>query len=243
MNRKDSLFLLASVALHALLLWGLANVRGSAPLAPPKVAILTVDTVAGVTPKGEGAGAPGEQRQITNTPPNPQPVPGSFKLDPRDLPKRNLALKKKAVKQKVKVRQAPSLADLAREHAAMPIGVNPREGRDGDELSEGGMGEGRSAGAPGGQPEISGPIGGRGYRPMDWGFPRQLPEESALKLVIVVAPNGLVKSARLLQASGYSDIDQNAVTRAKSMVFDALPAGVEQVDMEGVLTFSFQYQR
>jgi TonB family protein len=105
------------------------------------------------------------------------------------------------------------------------------------------MGEGREAGAPGGQPEVSGPIGGRGFRAVDWGFPRQLPEESTLKIVIVVAPNGTVNSARLLQTSGYADIDQVAITRAKSMIFDPLPAGASQVDMEGTLTFNFQYSR
>jgi TonB family protein len=239
MSPKDTLFLGLSLGLHGLLLlltFGMAH-----PAAPPQVAILSVETVSGVTPRGEGSGAPGEKRAITNAPPNPQPVPGSFKLDPNELPRQKPAAK--AVKAKVKVRQAPSLDQLAKEHAQMPIGLQPGSDRDSGELSEGGMGEGRQAGAPGGQPEVSGPIGGRGFRPIDWSFPHQLPEESTLRLAITVAPNGLVKSARLLQASGYADIDQNAVSRAKDLIFDPLPAGSAQVDTEGILTFNFQYNR
>jgi TonB family protein len=239
--RSNSLFFMMSLLLHALLVLALVKYRGPALSAPPKVAILTVETVSGVTPKGEGAGASGEKREITNAPPNPQPVPGSFKLQPHELPKK--PLQKQLSKKQPKVRQAPSLAQLAKDHALMPIGLNPRDARQGDELSEGGMGDGKAAGSAGGQPEISGPIGGRGYRAIDWGFPKQLPEETTLKLVIVVAPNGLVKNAKLLQSSGYAEIDQNAVTRAKSITFDSLPAGVEQVDTEGTLTFNFQFQR
>jgi TonB family protein len=237
---KDTLFLALSLGLHALLLLLTFGMARFAP--PPQVAILSVETVSGVTPRGEGSGAPGEKKAITNAPTNPQPVPGSFKLNPDDMPRQKPA-KKAASKSKVKVRQAPSLDQLAKEHAQMPIGLEPRSDHDSEDLSEGGMGEGRQAGAPGGQPEVSGPIGGRGFRPIDWGFPHQLPEESALRLGITVAPNGLVKSARLLQASGYADIDQVAVSRAKDLIFDPLPAGSEQVDTEGILTFNFQFNR
>jgi TonB family protein len=237
---KDTLFLAISLGLHALLLlltFGMAH-----PAAPPQVAILSVETVSGATPRGEGSGAPGEKKAITDAPANPQPVPGSFKLNPAEMPRQKQA-KKAASRSKVKVRQAPSLDQLAQEHAQMPIGLQPRSDHDSEDLSEGGMGEGRQAGAPGGQPQVSGPIGGRGFRPIDWNFPHQLPEESTLRLAITVAPNGLVKSARLLQASGYADIDQNAVSRAKDLIFDPLPAGSEQVDTEGILSFNFQFNR
>jgi TonB family protein len=131
---------------------------------------------------------------------------------------------------------------MEKERAALPIGLDPHAARGGEEPSEGGLGDNRQAGTAEGSPNISGPIGSRGYRYVDWGFPSSLPEESTLVITIVVGPNGLVKSAQLTRASGYPEIDQNAIAKAKSMVFDPLPSNVDQVDVQGSLTFNFQYK-
>jgi TonB family protein len=203
--------------------------------------ILAVETIAGQVPLGSGSGASGEGKVITDTPANPFPgaaEPSALRSAVPPVPV------KKAVgqKTKVKVMQAPSQAELERERAAMPIGLNPRAVRHGEEPSEGGLGDNRKAGTADGSPSITGAIGSRGYQYVDWGFPSSLPEESTLVITIVVAPSGLVKSAQLTRASGYPEIDQNAISKAKSMVFDPLPSNSDQVDMQGALTFNFQYK-
>lgn len=235
----DSPFIAVSLCLHAILLLVLMKASHMAP--PNQTVILAVETIAGQVPLGSGSGASGEGRVITNTPANP--FPGAADPSPLRSAVPPVAKDKAAgTKTKLKVLQAPSRSDLDRERAAMPIGLNPRAVRHGEEPSEGGLGDNRQAGTADGSPSISGPIGSRGYQYVDWGFPSSLPEESTLEITIVVAPNGLVKSALLKRASGYPEIDQNAISKAKSMVFDALPSNVDQVDMQGGLTFNFQYK-
>jgi TonB family protein len=243
MNRNDTLFFPLSVMMHGVFFLILAASQ-TVHFGTPKVTILTVETVAGLTPLGSGSGAPGQAHRITDQQANlhPSPMSGALKMKSSDLPE-PAPVKKIKGKQAPKVSHAPSFAEVAkRELAGEPkIGQRVRSDREG-ELSEGGMGDSRKAGTATGDPNISGEIGGRGYHPVDWGFPRQLPEESLLVIDLVVGSNGLVKNAILKRASGHPEIDQLAISKARSMVFDPLPTGADQVDMQGELTFSFSFQ-
>jgi TonB family protein len=235
-QKRDSPFIAVSVGLHALLLTLAFTISPKPRLL--KSVILSVETIPGQIPLGSGSGAEGNSRQITNTPPNPAVGPVGKDKQPKLADATSAAGRKS----NIKVNRAPSKEDLEKIRSKFPIGVKPsRSGS--DEPSEGGNGgDNRPAGTATGSPSISGPIGTRGYQYVDWGFPKDLPEESTLVLTIVVSPNGLVKSAQLTRNSGFPEIDQNAISKAKSMVFDPLPSNAEQVDMQGTLTFTFQYR-
>ncbi len=68
-----------SLALHALLLlWiGLGFQAGPAG----HMVVFSVETVSGITPLGEGSGAPGASAQMDNTPANANPLAGGLHLN------------------------------------------------------------------------------------------------------------------------------------------------------------------
>jgi TonB family protein len=243
MSRTDSVFITISVLLH-MLMFSLLPLGRSALSGTPKLTILAVETIPGGTPLGLGSGAPGQAHRITDKPANlkPNPLSGALKLKTSDLPAPLQPVKKKGG-QAPQVSHAPSYAEVAgRDRAAMPkIGVNARGEREGD-LSEGGLGDGRKAGTATGDPTITGEIGSWGYRPVDWGFPAQLPEEGKLVITLVVGANGLVRSAILKTASGHPEIDEIAISKARSMVFDPPPSNGDQEDRRGEITFNFSFQ-
>ncbi len=235
---KDPFFLGVSALAHALLLLVAAGLlwRGAAL---PQAAILTVETIQGPIPQGRGSGAPGAAKRMAASPPS-QPSPLARSLDTAQGQLR-IAPKPEPRRHPPHVNPAPSLDQLRKEEASMPIGLKPQQANP-DQLSQGGLGDAEQPGSQQGAPQITGAIGSRGYRAVDWGFPKDLPEEATLVITITVAPGGLVRNVQLTQASGYPQIDQIAIEKAKSMVFDPLPADAPQVDMQGQLTFNFQYK-
>ncbi|MFP4466977.1 MAG: energy transducer TonB [Candidatus Goldiibacteriota bacterium] len=96
--------------------------------------------------------------------------------------------------------------------------------------------------AAGGDPVITGALSARKYRKIQWLFPKQLPEETELAVEIVVAPSGIIRSVKLMRASGYAELDRLAVSQARNLKFDPLPAGAKQEDQTGVLLFKFGAQ-
>lgn len=243
MTRTDSIFFPMSVLLHLVVLSLLALNRMPYTGAP-KVTILAVETVPGGTPLGSGSGAPGQAHRITDTPANlkPNPLSGAMKLKTADLPAPQKPVGKKG-KITPKISAAQSFAEAAKKDmAARPkIGVEGRSDR-GDELSEGGMGDSRKAGTATGDPTITGELGSRGYRPVDWGTLPQLPEESELIITYVVDANGVVKAVKLKRSSGFPEIDQQYISKAKTVVFDPLSGNEEQRDVEGDQKFSYQFR-
>lgn len=231
----------ASLLLHAVLLWALALASG--PAQRPATVIFTVETVSGITPLGEGSGAEGASDQVSKLPANANPLAGGLDLKVHDKPLPQSPDKPAPkVPPKPSAAAAPSLEELSRRYEGMDLGLKPRgRGEAGAELSEGGMGNARQAGVPGGQLGIQGPIAGRGYRAGDYSFDRPLPEESEVVLLVTVGPKGEVLKVSIHRTSGYPELDQHALAKAREIAFDPLPPGVPQEEAAGTVTFRFEY--
>ncbi len=91
----------------------------------------------------------------------------------------------------------------------------------------------------GSQPSISGDLATRKYKKIQWKFPPKLPEETELAIEISVLPNGIIKYVKLVRTSGYPELDNMAVTQARSLQFEALPPDAEQKENIGILLFKF----
>jgi TonB family protein len=242
-NKKDDLVSVAiSISLHAVVIIFL--IKAAVTVDVPKPAILAIETVPGMTPLGSGSGAFGEGRLITDKPLNRSPLSGGMRVsEPESVVKvpEKVPVKKEAPKPQVQT--PPTLAQLQQQYKAFGIGVDARQGRESlDELSEGGIGDGNPAGVSGGMSNISGPLGSRGYRSVDFSYNSRLEEETSLVLVIVVNPRGEVISRRLQRTSGYLALDQHVLSKVGEIRFDPLPPGVEQVDMQGEIRFRFDYE-
>jgi TonB family protein len=228
-----------SIGLHLLLL--LLFGRALLTPRPPDTVVFSVETVSGLVPLGEGSGAKGTSSQISNTPANPNPLAGGLRLSVTDapVPQRHEA---KAKPQKARhSAQAPTLSDLDKQYEAMKIGVQPRDPNAADELSEGGMGNAHQAGTEKGALGLEGAIAGRGYRTGDYSYGKPLPEESEVQVLLTVGPKGEVLEAQIKKTSGYPELDQHALAKAREIVFDALPPDAPQVTETGTAIYSFDY--
>lgn len=230
-----------SLALHALLLLLLG--RGLVGPAPKARVIFSVETVSGITPFGEGSGAEGSASQLSNVPANANPLAGGLRLGPMDKPVPAPTAPSQAKPKPSSKPQAapPSLSDLAKKYEDLGIGMRPRDSRAGEEPSEGGMGNARVAGTETGALGISGPISGRGYRAPDYSFNKPLPEESEVSLLVTVGPKGEVLEAQIKKTSGYPELDQHALTKAREIVFDPVPPNGLQEPVTGTIVFRFEY--
>jgi TonB family protein len=229
-----------SLALHALLFAFFGKALLMAP--PAATVIFSVETVSGITPLGEGSGAMGQAGQISDKPANLNPLAGGLRFNASDPPLPVPKAPAKPAKAAVKaVAAPPTQGDLAKRYEGLPIGMPTRGGRAGEELSEGGMGNARQAGAPGGAVGLQGAIAGRGYTPIDVSYGKALPEESEVVLLIRVNALGEVVEARVVKTSGFAELDQHASAKAREFRFDALPSGVPQVEVSGNMTFEFEY--
>jgi TonB family protein len=229
-----------SLCLHAAILFFLG--RSLVQNAPKAMVIFSVETVSGITPLGEGSGAEGSAGQISDAPANANPLAGGLRLNVSDAPVPAPAPAAAKPKPSSKpVVAPPSFNDLAKAYETLGIGERPRQSAAGDEPSEGGMGNARQAGAEGGALGLSGPIAGRGYRTGDYSFNKPLPEESEVALLVTVSPKGEVLEARIKKTSGYPELDQHALTKAREIVFDAVPPNGLQDDVTGTVLFRFEY--
>jgi TonB family protein len=228
-----------SLALHLclLLLFG----RALFTSAPPTMVVFSVETVSGVTPRGEGSGAQGTAHQMNDKPSNLNPLAGGLALSVTDAPLPPVAPKKPAPKLRSSKASLPTLGDLDQRYEAMRIGVQPRDYRPSMDLSEGGMGNAHRAGAEDGGLALEGPIAGRGYRIGDYSFGKPLPEESEVQLAVTVDPKGEVIEAKVKKTSGYPELDQHALSKAREIVFDPLPPLAAQDAVTGTVIFQFQY--
>lgn len=228
-----------SVVIHAALLFFV-----SVPVFKPRAArtvLLTVETVAGITPLGEGTGVEGTNASISDSPANSNPLLGGVKLKMDEV-----AAPVKAEKAPAKappISKPQTVNDVQKKYDAMPIGVKPRDGRESDELSEGGMGNSRKAGSRDGLVTVGGAIGGRRFAQPDLTYPGNLPEEAELQVTVVVSPQGEVLEARIEKSSGYPELNQFAMGKAREFRFDPLAPADIQENKSGILTFKFQYGR
>lgn len=227
-----------SIALHALL-FAFVTIPIFKPEAKRTV-LLTVETVVGVTPLGEGTGVEGTRSNVTDTPANANPLLNGVKLKMDETAAPVLPAKAKA-KPRPAVVAPPSVQDVEKKYENMPLGLKPRDGRESQELSEGGMGNSRKAGSPDGLVGISGDIGGRRFAAPDLAYPGNLPEEAELQVTVAVSPQGEVLEARIEKSSGYPELNQFALTKAREFRFDALPPAQTQENKTGILYFKFQF--
>ncbi|MEW6515810.1 MAG: hypothetical protein AB1439_02745 [candidate division FCPU426 bacterium] len=129
--------------------------------------------------------------------------------------------------------------ELARDKTGANIGESAQQLRKAsDGLAAGrGAGESGQPGSPKGTLSLSGDIATRGYREPDFSVLKgMITEETRLRLLLVVLPEGEVKKALLLETSGYPFVDQKAIELARKIVFDPLPLEWKQVEQQGVLT-------
>ena len=233
---------LASLALHALVLLLLFKVM-SQPR-PAASVIFTVETVSGLTPLGAGSGAPGEAPQVSNSPANPNPLANGLRLNAADapqLPQPEKAKTKPRPKEARPVQLPPSSGELEKRYNGMKIGVDPKDLRQGLELSEGGLGNRRMAGAEGGIPGMEGPIAGRGHTVPDFSYGKALPEESEVIVWVTVNARGEVVGAGIKKTSGYIELDNHVLTKAREIRFDPLPSVADQADQTGSIPFRFEF--
>jgi TonB family protein len=229
-----------SAGLHLLLLL----VLGKALFfqTPPDTVVFSVETVPGLVPQGEGSGAKGSSSQISNEPANPNPLAGGLRLSVTDAPipqaETPAKVKPKPVHHSA---QAPSLSDLDKQYETLKIGVQPRDASEADEPSEGGMGNAHMAGTEKGALGLEGPIAGRGYRTGDYSYGKPLPEESEVQVLLTVGPKGEVLDAEIKKTSGYPELDQHALSKAREIVFDALPPDAPQENETGTAIYSFDF--
>jgi protein TonB len=230
----------ASVLLHAALLWALA--LAARPGQRPATVIFTVETVTGIIPQGEGSGAEGASDRVSDLPANANPLAGGLDLKSSDKPLPAPAANKEKPAATRAQAAAPSLDEVAKRYENLGLGLKPREGGEAaGDLSEGGMGNARKAGVEGGALGLQGPIAGRGYRAGDYSFGRPLPEESEVVLLVTVGAKGEVLKASIHRTSGYPELDQHALSKAREIAFDPLPPGAPQEEATGSVTFRFEY--
>jgi TonB family protein len=225
-----------STALHAALL-----IFVSVPVfkhEAKRTVLLTVETVSGLTPLGEGSGVEGTRAIITDVPANANPLAAGLKLKMDEV-----AAPASQAKPAAKPAQArpQSVQDVQKKYESMPLGLSPREGRESQELSEGGMGNARKAGSPDGLVGVGGAIGGRRFAAPDLSYPGNLPEEAELQVSVVVSPQGEVLEARVDKSSGYPELNQFALSKTREFRFDPLPAVETQENKNGILYFKFQF--
>ena len=231
-----------SLALHALLLLAVGHQLQQVSK-PSHLVVFSVETVSGLTPLGEGSGAAGTSPQMNNVPANANPLAGGLHLNVTDAPV-PVGPKAPAKKVPVKVKavaSAPSMQDLSKKYEALNIGLKPRHSQGAEEPSEGGMGNARQAGTADGILGLEGAIAGRGYRIGDYSYGKPLPGESEVLVQLSVGPKGEVLSALIKRTSGYHELDEHALAKAREIVFDALPAGVPQETVAGTVLFKFEY--
>jgi TonB family protein len=242
LERPSDLWVARSIS--ALLHLGLLLLLGKGLISPPErtQVIFSVETVSGVTPLGEGSGAEGSAAQMSNTPANANPLAGGLRLNVSDAPVPAPAEHPAAKPAPAKPHAAPpSLSDLAKRYENLGIGQRPRDSQAGDEPSEGGMGNARTAGTENGAVGVSGPLAGRRFRAPDYSFDKPLPEESEVALLITVGPKGEVLEAQIKKTSGYPELDQHALSKAREIVFDPVPPGGLQEPVTGTIVFRFEY--
>lgn len=235
----DRRALAVSLALHGALL--LALLQGAWGPSPKSMVIFSVETVAGMTPLGEGSGAPGASQQINNAPANSSPLAAGLRLGASDAPVTAPQPSAKVAPKSVPRAQAPSASDIKKSWESLPLGMDPKGQRGAQELSEGGMGNAREAGAAGGIPGMSGPIAGRGHTVPDFSYPKPLPEESEVIILVTVDPAGEVVSASVDRTSGYPELDQHCLAKAREIRFDPLPSGAPQLSVAGHIPFKFEF--
>jgi TonB family protein len=229
-----------SLALHGLLLIAVGS-RWLTPPAKTQV-IFSVETVSGLTPLGEGSGAEGASTKISNSPANANPLAGGLHLTASDAPVPAAQPHAKASAKALPAKASPpTLGDLSKRYEALPIGNKPRGEAAGDEPSEGGMGNARQAGAEGGVLGLDGAIAGRGYRIGDYSYPKPLPEEGSVTILVTVSPKGEVLEARIKMSSGIPELDQHALTKSREIVFDPVPSNGLQEPVVGTVIFRFEY--
>lgn len=203
-----------------------------------RTVLLTVETISGLTPLGSGTGAQGVAHNLSNQPPNLNPLAGALNLKMNET---SAPVNAKPVKAPAsKPAQAPNAQNAANPERVR-IGINPRAGRDGGEISEGGMGNMQQAGTEDGIPGLSAAFGGRGFGIIDFNFPGNLPEESEAELWITVNPAGEVVAVGLHKATGYMALDQHVLARARELRFARLAPGVAQENQTGRVPFSFKF--
>ncbi|MGH7442913.1 MAG: energy transducer TonB family protein [bacterium] len=228
-----------SFGLHLILLalcW--VSLRG--PKATAMV-VFSVETVPGVMTQGEGSGAAGSVSKISNQPSSANPLAAGLSLGATDAPvPQDVKVKSKRRSSPRRV-QAPSLSEVAKLYSGLKIGVQPQQPGASDALSEGGMGDAHQAGTENGGLEPSGAIAGRGYRIGDYSYGKPLPEESEVVVLLTVDPKGEVLDARVKKTSGYPELDQHALAKARDIVFDPLSSDVPQDNKTGTVTFRFEY--
>lgn len=230
-DKIDITSFLFSVLLHSLLIFILS--LGIFKTEPKRVALITDITLIEAR---EYMGQKGEEEKTVGIEKKQQKVAEAVK-------------KKKVSEVKPKdqiVDTKTLLAKIEKEKEKLNIGIS-RENlknlseEEKDEVIEDFTDESETGGEviAGGQPSISGDLATRKYKKIQWKFPPKLPEETELAIEISVLPNGIIKYVKLIRTSGYPELDNMAVSQARSLQFEPLPPSAEQKENIGILLFKF----
>jgi TonB family protein len=140
-------------------------------------------------------------------------------------------------------RRQEIIKELADSRSQIKIGASTDKLRASNEGLAAGRGAGDlgSPGSPQGTLSLTGAIASRGYKEPDFSLLKSMiTEETQLRLLLEVTPEGEVKKAALVETSGYPFVDQKAIELARKIMFDPLPVSWKQVEQQGVLTIKLK---
>ncbi len=237
-QRDDRIARIISLCLHALLLAFLV----AAPLVNTGAGhqvLLVIETIPGNTPLGSGTGVAGSVPHISDVPANQNPLSTGIKLKMDEV----ASAKEKAhrIPPRPSAQRPLTANDLSKTYEKLKLGIDPHRGRQSDELSEGGMGNQMPAGTEDGIPGLKAAAGGRGYTPVDLSYPGNLPEETENAILFTVDPSGQVVEARLERTSGYLNLNEHILSRARMIRFAPLAPSAVQENQTVRLSVSFKF--
>lgn len=236
MNRDLSMSFLFSFCLHFLLLISLTFIVTQIP---SKETFFTEITVIGISPYGNGLGKKGAV-----IPSEPiaavaqKPIPSIFE--------------KKDIKQTDDGTILPKVDPRTDEYIkklreTIPIGVALSSVSPTSAVNENNFGFGEDSkepGVPWGSPNAIGPLAQRGVKTRiipdypEWAREKNI--EGKVTLGIIVTPCGNVKEdIKIIQKSGFKELDDLAIKSMKKWVFEQLPNYIKQEDQYGTISFKF----
>jgi periplasmic protein TonB len=240
--------LVASIALHAVVLGFLLTHVDAPPLPEETPVILLPLTIEG-TGGGGGGPLPGPPEPPAGPPePDPAPAAPAPAVPPTVVPKLTVPPPKKVVKPKKPAppKEEPKSADVA---TAAPSGDSSATGT-GTAAAGTGTGTGSGGGGGGaGTGDGTGGDGSGGARPAHGSNPkppypiaaRRLGQQGVVMLEVVVRPDGQAGAVRVRKSSGHPMLDDSAVETVRAR-WRFIPAKRNGEPIEATVTFPIRFQ-
>ncbi len=230
-DKTDIISFALSAGIHALLILALTNILIKSN--PRQVALITDVTLIDAK---DFMGKKGQEEKVIGLEQTQKKIPEAIK-------------EKTQKKTEVKVTSAKELLKKIQKQKAMleDVGIsrdNLKEAsQEAVETTDEQAYEQGGEVVAGGAPTVTGDLATRKYKKIDWQFPKKLPEETELAIEVVVQPNGIISSVKLIRTSGYPELDKMALSQIRKLQFDPLPEDAKREEQAGILLFKFGAQK